>query len=227
MLKKVLNDFKLKENQLEKLNKLRDIVIEYNKHTNLTSITNEDEFNIKHILDSLSILKFHNLNNKKILDVGSGGGFPGLVLAIVLEDSLITMLDSNNKKIQFIDYVIKELKLINAKTVYSRVEEANIREKYDVVVSRAVASLNILLEITSFSAKLNGELIFYKGANAGLELTEDWSKVKKILGVELSSNNIFELDKSTQRRIIAFKKVSKTDADFPRAYSQIKKKPIY
>lgn len=227
MLKELLKDFNLSEQKLNKLNKLREVVLEYNQHTNLTSIKDEKEFNVKHILDSLSILKFHNLKGKNILDVGSGGGFPGLALAIVLDDSIVTMLDSNNKKIQFIDHAINELNLNNAKTIHSRVEEVDINEKFDVVVSRAVASLNILLEITSFASKIGGSLIYYKGSNAGLELTSDWSKVKRLLGIELNSDNIFKLDGETDRRIIEFLKISRTHGSYPRVYSQIKKDPIY
>lgn len=227
MLKNLLKNFNLDEKNISKLDLLREIILDYNKHTNLTSILNEKEFNVKHILDSLSVLNFFELNGKKILDVGSGGGFPGLVLAIVLKDSEITMLDSNNKKIQFINYAIDKLKLKNAKTIYSRVEESEISEKYDVVVSRAVASLNILLEITSFASKIGGQLIYYKGSNAGLELTSDWDKVKELLGVEFISDNLFKLDHNTERRLIEFKKVKSTFEGYPRTYSHIKKDPIY
>lgn len=227
MLKDLLAEFNLSEDKIDKLNRLREIVLEYNEHTNLTSIKDEEEFNVKHILDSLSILKYFKLEGKSILDVGSGGGFPGLALAIVLEDSIITMLDSNNKKTQFIDYAIKELALTNANTINARVEETNIEEKFDIVVSRAVASLNILLEITAFASKVGGQLIYYKGANAGLELTDEWDKVKQLLGVELNQDIKFSLNEENERRLIEFVKVSKTHKDFPRIYSQIKKDPIY
>ena len=227
MLKNLLKNFHFSEDKIKKLNKLKDVVLEYNIHTNLTSITDKEKFNVKHILDSLSVLRDFDLNNKSILDVGSGGGFPGLALAIVLEDSTITMLDSNNKKIQFIDHAIKELSLTNANTINARVEETNIEEKYDVVVSRAVASLNILIEITAFAAKIGGKLIYYKGTNAGLELTEDWTKVKELLGIEITNNITFNLNKEIERRLIEFTKIKSTNKEFPRVYSQIKKNPIY
>lgn len=227
MLNDLLKEYNLTNEQISKLDKLREIVLEYNTLTNLTSITDIDEFNIKHILDSISVTKYFDLHKKVILDVGSGGGFPGLVLAIVIEDSLVTMLDANNKKTQFINYAIKELGLPNANSIYSRVEEADITEKYDVVVSRAVASLNILLEITAFAAKVNGQLIYYKGANAGLELTSDWDKVKKYLGIELVNDIEFKLDEQNERRFLEFKKVGHTDKSYPRVFSQIKKEPIY
>ncbi len=226
MLENLLKSYKLSNEQVNSLNKLRELCIDYNKHTNLTSITNEEEFNIKHILDSISILNFYDLNNKSILDVGSGGGFPGLVLAIVLPESKITMLDSNNKKIEYIKYAIKELSLKNAFVIYSRVEEANISEMFDVTLSRAVAPLNILLEIISFSVKINGKVILYKGLNINDELPKSWKSVKK-LGLEFNEINDFNLDEKTIRKIIDFNKISKTEKQYPRDYQKIKSNPIY
>ncbi len=227
MLKELLNDFNLSEDKIKQLDKLRDICLEYNSHTNLTSITDVSEFNVKHILDSLSILKFYELNDKKILDVGSGGGFPGLALAIVLDNSEIVMLDSNNKKTKYIDYAISELGLTNASTINERVEDVNLKEQFDVVVSRAVASLNVLLEITADTIKKNGKGIYYKGSNLEDELTNDWTNVNDKLGLELNLSNIFKLDDNTDRYLVSFNKIKSTMDEYPRHYSQIKKKPIY
>lgn len=227
MLKELLIDFNLSNEKIEKLNELRRVCLEYNKHTNLTSITDEYEFNVKHILDSLSILKFHNLNNKKILDVGSGGGFPGLVLAIVLEDSEITMLDSNNKKTKYIDFAISELEINNAKTINARVEEFDLKEKFDITVSRAVASLNILLEITANTIAIDGKGIYYKGSNLEDESTKNWGLVKEKLGLSFLSVDSFLLNEDTERRIISFEKIKSTNEEYPRHYSKIKKKPIF
>ncbi len=226
MLKKLLKDFNLNSKQLEQLNELRDLCLEYNKHTNLTSIREENEFNVKHILDSLSVLKFRNMNNKNILDVGSGGGFPGLVLAIALPNSHITMLDSSNKKIEYIKYAIRKLNIKNASTIHSRVEDSNTNEKFDIVVSRAVSALNILLEITAFSVRINGELILYKGSNIDAELPKDWNIISK-LGLSFNEIYNFELDKKTIRKIIFFTKKKSTNILYPRAYSTIKKMPIF
>ncbi len=227
MLNEILKEFNLSESKIEKLNQLREVCLEYNEHTNLTSITDEEEFNVKHILDSLSILKFHNLEGKKILDVGSGGGFPGLVLAIVLDDSEVVMIDSNNKKTKYIDYAINELGLTNASSINNRIEEADLVEGFDFVLSRAVAALNILIEITASSIKVGGEGIYYKGSNLNEELTHDWTHVKKRLGLEVSQTNSFFLNEETERKIISFKKVKETEEGYPRHYSQIKKKPIF
>lgn len=227
MLKELIKDFNLSEEKINKLNELRDICLEYNKHTNLTSITDEEEFNVKHILDSLSILKFVDLEGSNILDVGSGGGFPGLVLAIVLDNSKVTMLDSNNKKTKYIEYAISELKLKNATTINARVEESDTKEKYDVVLSRAVASLPILLEITADTLMVGGEAIYYKGSNLDEEVPTEWQLVEDTLG--LSFNNIynFKLDESTERKIISFSKINSCKIGYPRDYSRIKSKPIY
>lgn len=227
MLKELLNEYNLNDDQIDLLNRLREIVIEYNKNVNLTSIVDEKEFNIKHILDSISIVKYFNLDSKSILDVGSGGGFPGLVLAIVLPDSSITMIDSNNKKITFIDLAIKELKVNNATTILSRVEDSNLIEKFDVVLSRAVSPLNILLEITSFAAKIKGQIIYYKGINLDKELPNKWDRVEKELGAKFDSIVDFTLDKELERKYISFTKVSSSKKEYPRDYSQIKKKPIF
>ncbi len=227
MLKELLIDYNISEEKITKLNELREFCLEYNKHTNLTSITDEHEFNVKHILDSVSILKYHELDNKKILDVGSGGGFPGLVLAILLDNSNITMLDSNNKKTKYIDEAITHLGLTNASTINARIEEANLEEKFDVTLSRAVASLNILLEITAASVKVEGKAIYYKGSNLNEELPLTWDGVENKLGLRLDEDHLFELDSETNRRIISFNKFKSTHSDYPRHYSVIKKKPIY
>ncbi len=227
MLKEILKDFDLSDKKINQLNKLREVCLEYNTHTNLTSITDEREFNIKHILDSLSVLKFHNLKGKNILDVGSGGGFPGLVFAIVLDDSQITMLDSNNKKTKYIDHAILELGLKNAKTINARVEEAGLRESYDVTVSRAVAALNILLEITADTVKIGGQAICYKGSNVEDELPNNWVEVENRLGLKFEKNETFEIENEVERKIISFNKVKSTKEGYPRHYSQIKKNPIF
>ena len=226
MLKELLKEFNLTNNQLTKLNKMREICLSFNQHTNLTSIKDEKEFNIKHILDSLSILKFHNLDGKKILDVGSGGGFPGLVLAIVLEKSNIVMLDSNNKKIKYIQFAIEELSLKNATTIYARVEEANIRESFDIVVSRAVAPMNILLEILSFASKIGGKIILLKGNNLDKEMPSDWKKISD-LGISFDVNKSFILENNIERKIISFCKTKETNKNYPRSFSIIKSNPIY
>ncbi len=226
MLKELLKDFNLSDDKIEKLNRLREICLEYNKHTNLTSITDVNEFNIKHILDSISIIDFYELENSTLLDVGSGGGFPGLVLAIVVDGIEVTMIDSNNKKTKYIDHAINELGINNAKSINSRIEEADLEEKFDFVTARAVAALNILVEITASSIKVGGKGIYYKGSNLDEEIPSNWNVIS-VLGLELDKENTFKLDEQTDRKLISFNKVKKTGEGHPRDYAQIKRNPIF
>ncbi len=227
MLATLLKEFNISDEKITLLNRLRELCLEYNKHTNLTSITNEEEFNLKHIYDSLLISKTTNLSNKRILDVGSGGGFPGLVLAIVFDESDIVMIDSNNKKTKYIDYIINELDLKNASTINSRIEEAKLNESFDLVTSRAVASLNVLLEITAAAVKVDGEAIYYKGSNIQDELTSDWLLIENELGLKFIDNAMHELDSETNRYFVKFLKMKNTKPKYPRHYSKIKKTPLY
>ena len=224
MLKEFLEKKSLIE-YYEKLIQLRDLTLEYNKTTNLTAIRNPEEFDLKNIIDSLLPVEEFDFDEKTILDVGTGGGFPGLVLAIIFPKSKFYLLDSNNKKIKWIDYAINELNISNVETIYGRVEDIDTQQ-FDVVVSRAVASLPILLEIVSPKIKLGGKALFYKGVNLEQETPEDWNKISPL---GLVKKEIFEkkLDIETNRTFIVFEKEKETKKEYPRMYSQIKKKPIY
>lgn len=225
MLEKILKEYNLSKDKIEKLNTLRDICLEYNNHTNITSITNEEEFNIKHIIDSLEITKHFKLNNKKICDVGSGAGFPGLVLAIILDDSEITMIDSNGKKTKYIEYASKILNLKNVLIINSRSEEINL--KFDVAISRAVAPLNILLEITHHLPKENGLLIMYKGANLIKEMPKNIKVIEEKLFIKFDKKIEYILEDEIKRNLISFKKIKEFKEVKLRSYSQIKSNPLY
>ncbi len=219
----------LKKNNLDKhytkLIQLRDLTLEYNKNVNLTAIRNEEEFDLKNIVDSLLPIEFYDLDNKKILDVGTGGGFPGLVLAIVFPNSKFTLIDSNNKKITWIKYAIKELDINNVEVIQGRVEEQDFKDKFDLVVSRAVASLNILIEICSNSINKNGEMLFYKGSNVKKEFPKDWKSINKI-GLEFIEIKEIKLHENTERTFIRIKKID--DKSNPaRKFANIIKEPIY
>lgn len=224
MLEKILKEFNIETKKIEKLNKLRELVIEYNKHTNLTSITDIEEFNIKHILDSIYISKYYQLDNKNILDLGSGGGFPGLVLAIIYDSSKVKMLDSNKKKTDFVDFAISELNLKNAKTIHSRAEEYK-NELFDIVVSRAVAPLNVLIEISSNLVEVNGKVIFYKGSNIDVELPKSWKNFNTNLGLYFDKQINYQI-RENKRTFISLVKKNKNKEGYPRMYGQIKKSPI-
>lgn len=209
---------------LSKLNTYCNYLLEYNTHTNLTAIKTKEEVYLKHFYDSLTITKIVDLTKGKILDVGTGAGFPGLVLAIVFPNLEVTLLDSNNKKIAFLNECIKLLELKNVKTIYSRAEEYTKvhREEYDFVTSRAVAELRILIELNIPSLKVGGLFIAMKG-NAEEELSTSLNTLNK-LKCTIDNKLEFELPKDGgHRTILIIKKNSKTDIIYPREYSKIKK----
>ena len=214
----------LNSKTLSKLNTYCNYLLEYNTHTNLTAIKTKEEVYLKHFYDSLTITKLVDLTKGKILDVGTGAGFPGLVLAIVFPDLEVTLLDSNNKKIAFLNECIKLLELKNVKTIYSRAEEYTKvhREEYDFVTSRAVAELRILIELNIPSLKVGGLFIAMKG-NAEEELSTSLNTLNK-LNCTIDNKLEFELPKDGgHRTILIIKKNSKTDIIYPRDYSKIKK----
>ena len=220
----ILLGIKITNDQLDKLEKYKDFLIKYNEHTNLTTITNEEDIYLKHFYDSLTIAKyvdFKSVNN--LLDIGTGAGFPGMVLKIIFPNIKLTLLDSNNKKITFLK-VLSDILDIKIELVNERAEEfiKNKRESYDVVVSRAVAPLPILLELAIPYVKEDGMFISMK-ANAEEELKESEKTYKK-LGARIKTINSFNLIKEESiRTIIIYEKINKTDIKYPRSYNKIKK----
>ena len=213
------------EDKLNKLNIYKNFLQEYNKHTNLTRIIEDDEIYLKHFYDSLTMCKYIDLNNcNTLLDLGTGAGFPGMVLKIFFPNLDVTLLDSNNKKIKFLDELSKKLNL-KVNLVKERSEDyiKNKREYFDIVTSRAMANLNTLLELSIPYVKVNGMFIAMKA-----QATEELNNAKGVeekLGAKLISINEFDLQDS-KRTIILYKKVSKTDSKYPRTYDKIKKKPL-
>ena len=206
--------------QLKQLEKYYELLIEYNKVMNLTGITLKEDVYLKHFYDSLTIAKVINLNNYETLcDVGTGAGFPGLVLKIIYPNLKVTLLDSLNKRLNFLDIVIKELNLKDIETVHSRAEEYN--KQFDITVARAVAPLNILLEYCIPLTKINGYFIAMKGKN------EEATNALKELNSEIIETNSFLLPvEQSNRTIIKIKKIKETNKKFPRKYSEIKKRPL-
>ena len=213
--------------QLSNLDTYYKMLIDYNSHTNLTRITEEKEVYLKHFYDSLTLVKAIKLDNQSLLDVGTGAGFPGLVLKIIFPNLKITLVDSLNKRIVFLNYVIETLKLSDIKVIHTRAEEyaLNNREKYDIVTSRAVAQLNMLSELCLPMVKINGYFIPMK---AQVENEIDVSKKAiKTLGGELKDKIIFKLPYDAGiRTLIKIKKITKTSVKYPRKFSEIKKKPL-
>lgn len=202
------------------------LLISYNNNVNLTAITKEEDVYLKHFYDSLTLFKGIDLKeNLKICDLGTGAGFPGLVLKIVFPNLSITLVDSLEKRIKFLDLVIKELELKNIKTVHSRIEEFKEIEAFDVVVSRAVAKINILLELGCNIPKVNGLFVFMKG-NV-LDELKSAKNALKVLNYSLEKIINFKLPiEESERNIVILKHTSPTSNKYPRQFSIIKKKPL-
>lgn len=202
------------------------LLISYNNNVNLTAITKEEDVYLKHFYDSLTLFKGIDLKeNLKICDLGTVAGFPGLVLKIVFPNLSITLVDSLEKRIKFLDLVIKELELKNIKTVHSRIEEFKEIEAFDVVVSRAVAKINILLELGCNIPKVNGLFVFMKG-NV-LEELKSAKNALKVLNYSLEKIINFKLPiEESERNIVILKHTSPTSNKYPRQFSIIKKKPL-
>ncbi len=223
---KLLEAFKLNENQLASFAKYKELLLEWNKKFNLTAITDEDEIEEKHFVDSLMLLNFVSLDNKSLLDVGSGAGFPGIPLAIACPKAKITLLESNGKKVTFLKEVVSQLKLNNVEIVQSRSEEFNKREQFDYVTARAVKELNILLEICFHLVKVGGAFIAYKSSNIDNEI-ENAKKAFRELEIGKIEKYSYNLPNSQDIRVLLelFKK-KPTKKKYPRQYSEIVKAPL-
>ena len=217
-LKKI--NISINELQLKQLERYYELLVEYNKFMNLTGITIKEEVYLKHFYDSLTIAKVIDLNQYDTLcDVGTGAGFPGLVIKIIYPNLKITLLDSLNKRLNFLNIVIKELNLKDIETIHIRAEE--YKKQFDIVVARAVAPLNILLEYCIPVTKVNGYFIAMKGKN------EEANNALKELNSEIIETNSFLLPiEQSNRTIIKIKKIKETNKKFPRKYSEIKKNPL-
>jgi len=204
-------------------------LIEVNEYMNLTAITEKNEVYLKHFLDSLSILKAINKNDSySILDVGSGAGFPSIPLAIVDSKANVVIIDALNKRINFLNELVKELGLNNVNAYHKRAEEyaKEKRESFDFVTARAVARLNILAELCLPLVKIGGSFIAMKGQIADEELKEA-KKAIEILGGKVKKIIDFDLpDDAGKREIIIIEKVKATPNKYPRDFNKIKGKPL-
>ena len=224
-LKKI--NINITDDMLSKLDTYYQILVEENKKYNLTAITEESQVYLKHFYDSISIVRIIDLKDQYLLDIGTGAGFPGLVLKIIFPNLKIDLLDSTNKKCLFLQKVIDKLELKNIKVINARAEEyAKVnREKYDIVTSRAVAPLKHLLEYSIPTLKVNGNFISLK-ANLEEELTNINNYYQKL---HLSNEEIIKYELPYEHSLRTLYKVTKnksTPMIYPRIYSQIKKKEI-
>ncbi len=219
---------KLNKNQINNFEKYMQLLIEWNKKINLTAINTPEDIVLKHFIDSLTILKYIN-KEEKVIDVGTGAGFPGLPLKIAIPELAVYLADSLNKRINFLNIVIDELRLNNIQTIHTRIEDLGqnklYREKFDVVTSRAVASFNILLEYMLPLLKIGGKCICMKGSN--IEEINNSKKALEILGGEIENIEELELPFSDiKRNIIVVKKIKTTPKAYPRKAGIPTKKPI-
>ena len=204
-------------------------LVEVNKYMNLTAITEKNEVYNKHFLDSLEIVRAIDASGKFTLcDVGSGAGFPSIPLAIVSDNVEVTIIDALNKRITFLNSLVKKLQLENVIALHKRAEDfaKEKREAFDVVTARAVARLNVLAELCLPLVKLGGLFIAMKGQSGSEELNEAQSALKT-LGGEVIKTIEFDLPNDAgKREIIVVKKVKKTPQKYPRIFAKIKEKPL-
>lgn len=222
----------LNDIQLEMFEVYKNMLLEYNEKVNLTAITDEYEIILKHFVDCLEVVKYIKEGSSTI-DVGTGAGFPGLVIAIYFGNDVdITLLDALNKRTIFLQSVVDTLKLKHVTIIHGRAEEmANnneYREKYDLVVSRAVANLSVLLEYDVPYLKVGGKCLLLKSNNAEIEINEA-KKALEILGCKLE--NIYDYnykieDELFTRKVLEIKKYKSTPQKYPRNYGKIKKNPL-
>lgn len=219
------------EEQANNLEMYKTLLLEWNEKMNLTAITDEYEIIIKHFVDCLECTKVIK-DEEKIIDVGTGAGFPGMVLAIYYKDKKFTLLDALNKRLIFLQEVVNTLKLDNVEIIHGRAEEVARKEEYkeqfDASVSRAVAQLPVLLEYTSPFIKVNGKCIVMKGDNVEdeVKLSSNALNTLKLKIVYRFNYNYMINNEEYNRSILKINKIGNTPQKYPRNYGQIKKKPL-
>ncbi len=215
----------LTEETQQKLCDFGKAVVEQNKVMNLTAITEPEQVARLHLLDSLTLLTLENLAGKRVVDVGCGAGFPGVPVKIACPEMKLTLLDSLGKRMTWLETVLPMLG-VDAQCVTARAEEAvaSRREQYDVAFSRAVARLNILLELTAPYVKVGGKILAMKGTAAREELDEAKNAIAK-LGLKLEKVADFPID-GTAHTVVVLCKVKNTPAQYPRRYAKIKQSPL-
>ena len=219
------------EETIEKYRLYMEGIIEWNEKVNLTSITDRDEFIKLHFIDSIMSVPTEEFQKaKKIIDVGTGGGFPGIPLALAAPDKEFVLMDSLNKRIKIINQLCEEIGITNVTAVHARAEELAKnkahRQKYDLCVSRAVANLSTLSEYCLPFIKQGGWFLSYKGPDTDKELA-DAKKAIKILGGQIDREELASLESSgLEHKIIFIKKVKDTPAKYPRKAGTPSKDPL-
>ena len=210
----------------QKLCAFGQLVVEQNKVMNLTAITEPDRVAQLHLLDSLSVLTVADLHGKRLIDVGCGAGFPGVPLKIACPDVQLTLLDSLGKRMNWLSQSALPQLSLEVECVTARAEEAvaDRRESYDFATSRAVARLNILLELTAPYVKVGGKVLAMKGTAAEEELAEAKNAIRR-LGLQVEKVAKFPME-GTEHSVIVLRKVAPTPPQYPRRYAKIKASPL-
>ena len=230
LLKDLANklNINLTEEQVDKFLLYKNLLQEWNNKINLTAITEDNDIVIKHFIDSLTVMKYIN-SNDSIIDVGTGAGFPGMVIKIARKDTKITLLDSLNKRLNFLNEVINNCNLNNIKTIHGRAEDFGnnelYREKYDISIARAVANLATLTEFCLPFVKVGGKFIAMKGNS--IEEIEEAKKAIETLGGKIEKiDKIVLPETDIERNIIIIKKIKNTPNKYPRKAGMPLNKPI-
>lgn len=220
--------FKLSDEQLSKLQEFALLLAEHNKNLNLTAITEDEEIINKHFIDSLQAAS-HIEKSQKIVDIGSGAGFPSIPLKIMYPQKRFLLLDALRKRINFLNIAINQLNLENIEATHIRIEEAGRQEEYrakhDVVLARAVAELNTLIEYSAPLLKTGGKLIAYKGEKAGEEI-ENAKNALKELKCQISEVKEYKIDGLKARYLVIIEKMGFTPEIYPRSGNKPRKKPL-
>ncbi|MCD7839485.1 MAG: 16S rRNA (guanine(527)-N(7))-methyltransferase RsmG [Erysipelotrichaceae bacterium] len=231
--KQFINELKkenitLTDKQLQQFELYYQTLIEWNQKMNLTAITKKEDVYLKHFFDSLTISFYHQFDNQTLCDVGAGAGFPSIPLKIVYPNLKITIIDSLNKRINFLEHLVDVLDLKDVTLIHARAEEygKTHRECFDIVTARAVARLDVLDELCLPLVKVDGEFIALKGLKGEEELLEAEIGMEK-LGGQIAMEEEFTLSNDNDHRYnLYIKKVKKTPNKYPRSFGQIKKKPL-
>jgi len=216
-------DITLSENQKKQFQIYYEYLIEMNEKINLTAITDEEEVYIKHFVDSLALQWIKPLKDQKILDVGAGAGFPSIPLKIIYPNLKVTILDAQKKRINFLQNLTDKLG-IEVTLLHKRAEEYEFKETFDLVTARAVAKLNILLELCVPFLKVDGHFIAYKGPNYFEEMNDAKAAINR-LNTKINNEMSFILH-GHERALIDIKKTAKTPGKYPRPFKKIKSNPL-
>ena len=221
----------IEEKDINSFEIYKEMLKEWNTKINITTITDDEDIDIKHFLDSLTPLVTNLFDGKKnLIDIGTGGGFPGIPLKIIKRELNVTLLDSLNKRINFLNEVINRLELEDIIAIHARAEEMSIkpvyREKYDIAISRAVASLNTLSEYCIPFVKLGGYFISMKGPDAEEELKSGNNAIKVLGGRIVDKKLICIPESDIMHSLIIIEKIKETPTKYPRNAGKPKKNPL-